>query len=156
MNPSYHPVPPSASAPPMMSPVPGSATYTMEGRNLTVLRSTSSTPEMRSESIRTSVTMSQQYPPAYQIVSPPLQASHHASSHSAITSVPQHVVVTSQHSLNARRDAANDPRHPLSRPNPIERRWLSRANSWSFSLSLFSLTSVSSLMCLLCLFPIPF
>lgn len=88
-----------------------------EGRNLTVLRSPSSTPEMRPEVARS--TPSQQHL-SYPYVSSPLsQPTHHPGVYPGMamtTANSQH-----QHSTNARRDGP-DSRHPISRPNPIERR----------------------------------
>lgn len=76
---------------------------------MSVLRSPCSTPEMRSDGVRSAGTPSHQYQ-VYQMVSPPLPAaSHHAGSHA----------------VNATTAGANQQRREQqqhSRPSPIERR----------------------------------
>lgn len=122
MNHVYHPVPSGGaiSLPSTMSPVQGSSGFISEGRNLTVLRSPSSTPEMRPEVARS--TPSQQHP-SYPYVSPPLSVpTHHPGSYAGITMTASNS--QNHHSTNARRDGS-DSRHPISRPSPIERRWWS-------------------------------
>ncbi|KAK4023002.1 hypothetical protein OUZ56_008442 [Daphnia magna] len=119
MNHVYHPVPSGGaiSLPSTMSPVQGSSGFISEGRNLTVLRSPSSTPEMRPEVARS--TPSQQHP-SYPYVSPPLSVpTHHPGSYAGITMTASNL--QNHHSTNARRDGS-DSRHPISRPSPIERR----------------------------------
>ena len=90
-------------------------------RSLSVLRSTPSNPDMRSDMVRASGTplqqlqQQQQYQPVqYQMVSPPLQVSHHAGSHSVVNPV-----VTSQHGLNMTRREPIEARNSL---RPLERR----------------------------------
>ena len=123
-NPIYHPahsggannvVGGSAHLPPTMSPVQGSINFVME-RNLSVLRSPSSTPEMA----RSTTTLSQQQY-AYQIVSPPISgASHMANPPHPMAPSFSSAAMGNQQALNARRDLADLSRH--SRPSPIERR----------------------------------
>lgn len=119
MNPVYHPVPSGISAvsvPSTVSPVQGSSSFLSEGRNMTVLRSPSSTPEMRPELARSTGTPSQP-PYAYQIVSPPLSVPpHHPGSYASMVTT-----MSNANQLNARRDGS-DSRHPIGRPSPIERR----------------------------------
>lgn len=120
MNPVYSSSGP-INVPSTMSPVQGSSSFVTEGRNLTVLRSPSSTPEMRPDTGRSTATPSQQPPYAYQIVSPPLSApQHHPGTYAAIATAMSNVG-TNQLNMNARRDI-HDSRHPLNRPSSIERR----------------------------------
>ncbi|XP_057366842.1 protein AF-10-like isoform X2 [Daphnia carinata] len=119
MNHVYHPVPSGGaiSLPSTMSPVQGSSGFMSEGRNLTVLRSPSSTPEMRPEVARS--TPSQQHP-QYTYVSPPLSLpTHHTGSYAGIAMTASNS--QNHHSTNARREGS-DSRHAISRPSPIERR----------------------------------
>ena len=121
-NPIYHPahsggannaVGGSAHLPPTMSPVQGSTTYMME-RNLSVLRSPSSTPEMA----RSTTTLSQQQY-AYQIGSPTISgASHMVNPPHPMAPSFSSAAMANQHALNARRDLADLSRHS----RPIERR----------------------------------
>ena len=105
LNSMFHGSPvPLASAPPPTSPIHGSTNILTENRNLTVLRSPNSTPEMRVEPARNSATP-QQYQ-VFQRVSPPLPVAHHS---------------TSQHGLNVRREQSES-RHSINRPSPAERR----------------------------------
>ena len=120
MNSVYHPVLSGGaiSIPSTMSPVQGSSSFMSESRNLTVLRSPSSTPEMRPEVARSTPSQLQS---SYPYVSPPLSApTHHPGSYSGMTMTQSNS--SSQQIMNARREGS-DSRHPVGRPSPIERRW---------------------------------
>ncbi|XP_046632443.1 protein AF-10-like isoform X1 [Daphnia pulicaria] len=119
MNSVYHPVLSGGaiSIPSTMSPVQGSSSFMSESRNLTVLRSPSSTPEMRPEVARSTPSQLQS---SYPYVSPPLSApTHHPGSYSGMTMTQSNS--SSQQIMNARREGS-DSRHPVGRPSPIERR----------------------------------
>lgn len=121
MNPVYSSGGSLVSAPSTMSPVQGSSSFLMENRNISVLRSPSSTPEIRSDASRSTATPSQISLYPYQIVSPPPSVpTHHPGSYASIASAMSNVG-TNQHGMIGRRDAP-DPRHHLGRPNSIERR----------------------------------
>jgi hypothetical protein len=120
MNSVYHPVPSGGaiSIPSTMSPVQGSSSFmSAESRNLTVLRSPSSTPEMRPEVARSTPSQLQS---SYSYVSPPLLApTHHPGPYSSMTRNQSNS--SSQQNMNVRREDS-DSRHPIGRPSPIERR----------------------------------
>ena len=86
-------------------------------RNLTVLRSPCSTPEMRSaDGVRSTGTPSHQYQ-VYQMVSPPVPAATHHHAHAHAHAHP------SSHPINAsnsRQREQHEVRHGHSRPSP---RW---------------------------------